>query len=60
MEQAAGGAGEMNSPLLAVPSLGDRSREAPRLWQLCRGTRNESSVWRGVAWHGTELNLGLW
>ncbi|KAM6236484.1 uncharacterized protein C1orf50 homolog isoform 2-T2 [Spheniscus humboldti] len=38
----------MNSPLFAAPSLGDRSREAPRVRQTCTENRNESSMWSGT------------
>ena len=44
-EQSAGGAGDMNSPLFAVPSPGDRSGEALRARQPCVEARNESSTW---------------
>lgn len=37
-------AGELSSPVLAVPSSGDFSREVPRV-RLCVETRNDSSPW---------------
>lgn len=39
----------MNYPLFAVPSLGECSKEAPRVQQLRTETRNESSLWWGQA-----------
>lgn len=44
MEQSGGGAGEMNSPLFAAPSLAGHSRKAS-LQQLCVEMRNKPSMW---------------